>query len=243
MFVKPITADIGGFGSGAMVELLQSETTTGTAADETICMCAKATHFCSYTWSYPFRLLLDTLGAFEKEQPLGKGQQHFYFVDQFAMNQHKMTRKISLIDEETMQKELVGTLKESIQVPNRMVMILSPWHDPVPMQRAWCLFELYCALTLQAEVQMALPPVDAADFYKTLIQKRGESVDGATFDAKQHIGRIDAQVATASVQTDKEMIFKIIAKEIGFEGFNRKMQNYMEQALRDVASAAAQRNL
>jgi hypothetical protein len=56
------------------------------------------------------------------------------------------------------QKEPEGmmltTLKESIAVPGKMICLLHPWHDPVPFRRAWCLFELYIAMTLKAQVIM-----------------------------------------------------------------------------------------
>jgi hypothetical protein len=49
---------------------------------------------------------------------------------------------------------MLSTLKESIAVPGKMICLLHPWHDPVPFRRVWCLFELYIAMTLNAQVIM-----------------------------------------------------------------------------------------
>jgi hypothetical protein len=96
---------------------------------------------------------------------------------------------------------------------------------------------------------MALPPADAADFNRTLLQKRrnsdidmqktgGTNVSAFQFNAKSHIGKIDAEHASAKVAADREMIFNEIRENIGFEGFNTKIQTFVEQALQDIAAAA-----
>jgi len=242
LFVKPVTEDIAGLGSGSMVELVQEAEGFGSSK-----WGGCPTHMVSYSWSYPFRLVLEALTAFEQEQPLDKGQTHYYFVDQMALNQHKMVEGCT--NDAEMAKQLVTALKESIKVPNRMVMILSPWRAPVTLGRAWCLFELFCALSLGATVHMALPPADAADFNRTLLQKRrnsdidmqktgGTNVSAFQFNAKSHIGKIDAEHASAKVAADREMIFNEIRENIGFEGFNTKIQTFVEQALQDIAAAA-----
>jgi hypothetical protein len=241
LFVKPITEDIAGLGSGAMVELVQEADRDDGGAKWGGC----PTHMVSYSWSYPFRLVLDALTTFEHEQPLGRGRTHYYFIDQIALNQHHMTSNCTT--DEQMAKQLVSVLKDSIRVPNRMVMILSPWRDPVTLRRAWCLFEVFCALSLGASVHMALPQADADDFNRTLSEQRRNSIQLTTgganasafcFNAKEHVQQIDAENASAQVPSDREMIFKEIQDNIGFEGFNAKIQAFVEQALQDIASAA-----
>jgi hypothetical protein len=109
-FIKPATADIGGKGSGAFVELIQ---------DGMDCQgrpwCGKPTHMVSYSWSYNYTLLLEVLEEFVEDRPIqgerrrsvapsstnkqesegggtaggtGGGGCHYFFIDQFALDEH-----------------------------------------------------------------------------------------------------------------------------------------------------------
>ena len=49
---------------------------------------------------------------------------------------------------------MLSTLKESISVSGQMICLLHPWEDPVPFRRVWCLFEMYTAIKLGANIIM-----------------------------------------------------------------------------------------
>jgi hypothetical protein len=93
----------------------------------------------------------------------------------------------------------------------------------------WCLFELYTAISLGAKVIMTFPPEDAEGFYSKLQQNDETTVLVPTINAKQ---------AQATVESDRVRIFKEITKSIGMGPFNAKLQEYLEQALRGVATEA-----
>jgi chromosome segregation ATPase len=93
----------------------------------------------------------------------------------------------------------------------------------------WCLFELYTAITLGAKVIMTFPPEDAEGFYSKLQQNDETTALVPTINAKQ---------AQATVESDRVRIFKEITKSIGMGPFNAKLQEYLEQALRGVATEA-----
>ena len=78
-YVKPTTAGT----RCALVTVLQAGRDGAGAL-----WCDKPTHFISYAWTYPFRLLLDILECFEEEQPPPAGTHYHYFLDQFSLNQH-----------------------------------------------------------------------------------------------------------------------------------------------------------
>jgi hypothetical protein len=49
----------------------------------------------SYLWSYSVMMIVDALRTFEREHPPSKGQQRsYYFVDQFALNQHEFAKDL-----------------------------------------------------------------------------------------------------------------------------------------------------
>jgi hypothetical protein len=155
-------------------------------------------------------------------------------VDSFALNQHAFVEDCTAGDED-MQEKLVATLRSNISAPGRVVICLYPYENPIPLQRCWCLLEIYQALTLECDVTMVFSPDDEAAFYDELYGRR---LSGQrSFDLNDLLGNIDAECATASVDSDKHMILKNIRKSIGMDSFNKSIHAYMEKALRSLATA------
>ena len=49
-----------------------------------------------------------------------------------------------------------NTFSSAIGRFGRTVMVLSPWHDPIPLTRAWCLFEIYCTVKTGSRFEVAM---------------------------------------------------------------------------------------
>ena len=79
-------------------------------------------------------MLIAGLRNFEREHPPSKDECWYYFVDQFAFNQHEFLKGGTQKETEDM---MLSTLKESISVPGRVICLLHPWQDPVPFRRVW----------------------------------------------------------------------------------------------------------
>jgi hypothetical protein len=117
--VKPHTKEVGQDGSGAFVGLI------GDGKDDNgQRWCDTPTHMLSYSWSYSVMMIVDALSKFECEHPPSKGQCNYYFVDQFALNQHEFAKDCTQQEVEDM---MLATLKESIRVPAQMICLLHPW--------------------------------------------------------------------------------------------------------------------
>ena len=234
--VKPHTKDIGRGGSGAFVELISDG-----KDDSGQWWCATPTHMLSYSWSYSVAMIVDALRTFEREHPPSKGERNYYFVDQFALNQHEFAKDCTQKQVEDM---MLATLKESIRVPAQMICLLHPWQDPVPFRRMWCLFEMYIAITLGAKISMHFPAEDAEGFY-TKLQKDEADVEitpkrntrrlNTDLEAVALVPTIDANQAQATVESDRERIFQEITDSIGIDEFNRQLQEHLEGAMRAAA--------
>ncbi|KAJ3037147.1 Kinesin light chain 3 [Rhizophlyctis rosea] len=46
-------------------------------------------------------------------------------------------------------------------------MILYPWHSPIALSRAWCVYELFAAVEAKAEFEITLPPSQTHDFIRS----------------------------------------------------------------------------
>jgi hypothetical protein len=174
-------------------------------------------------------MIVAALRKYEREHPPAKGACYYYFIDQFAFNQHVFSKGSTQQETEDM---MLSTLKESISVPSQMICLLHPWDEPVPFRRVWCLFELYTAMQLGAKVIMCFPPEDAEGFYSKL---QNEETFG---ESTMLVPTIDASEAQASVESDRVRIFKEIRKSIGMEEFNAKLQEYLKRALQVTATEA-----
>ena len=47
-------------------------------------------------------------------------------------------------------------------------MVISPWKDPIPFTRAWCLFEMYVTKVTNSTFEVAMSEEEKADFLKTI---------------------------------------------------------------------------
>ena len=75
---------------------------------------------------------------------------------------------------------------------------LSPWDAPVPLSRAWCLWELYCTTKGGSRFSVCLGPAELAEFEREAMQS-----GTAVLDA---FGDIDVAKAEASDPADLAMI-------------------------------------
>ena len=53
--------------------------------------------------------------------------------------------------------ELLSIVKESIRDIGSVLLVMTPWDDPIPLWRVWCLFEKYSAIDVQADMHIAFP--------------------------------------------------------------------------------------
>merc|ERR1711990_1118587 len=88
-----------------------------------------------------------------------------------------------------------NTFKSSIGVIGQMLLVMMPWNCPIPMTRAWCLFEILCAIEEQTKLWIGMPG-DQQDMLVTSLSTGDSQV-------LQNLGDIDAKKAEASNASDK----------------------------------------
>eukprot|EP01041_Mallomonas_annulata_P010397 gene10397-21682_t len=88
-----------------------------------------ASVFISHAWKYNFLEVVTTLELHFQNTP-----DIYIWFDLFSNNQHAGPS----LDFHWWST----TFTSAIEQFHYTVMVLSPWHDPIPLTRAWCLFEL-----------------------------------------------------------------------------------------------------
>lgn len=161
----------------------------------------KAEVFISHAWKYNF---LDVITAL---------QHHFVnkpdiiiWFDLFSNNQHK-----------ALNYEFdwwCNTFKSSIADIGYVVMVLSPWNNPIPFTRAWCLFELYCCIDTNSRFEIAMPPEQQNCFLHDINNNQvSEAVN-------RMYALIDCEHSDSFFRTDKDKIFEVVEKKVGFTKIN-----------------------
>ena len=128
------------------------------------------------------------------------------------------------------------TFREAICEMGHTGMVLSPWDKPVPLTRAWCLWEMYCTVDTGARFSVCLSTAQRAAFEVAIAENWQ-----AAQDAFAHIRVQDAE---AGSEDDKTMIFAAVEACEG--GFNRMdtlalgcMREWFQQTVRMMHSDQA----
>ncbi len=88
----------------------------------------------------------------------------YIWFDLFSNNQHKAPN----LPFEWWR----DTFLNAIGKIGRVVMVLSPWNNPIPFTRAWCLWEIYCAVSTESKFEVAITPdPDSPDSEETSFPK------------------------------------------------------------------------
>ena len=51
-------------------------------------------------------------------------------------------------------------------------MMISPWSEPLPLRRAWCIWELFCTESVGAPFDVCLGPAEQAAFETAVLGDR-----------------------------------------------------------------------
>lgn len=180
---------------------------------------APATVFVSHAWKYPFSsTVADVMEQYEET----KRNSYFWF-DLFTNDQNAVASK----DFDWFSNTFKGSIREIGQV----LLVLYPWNDPIPIRRAWCLFEISSSIQERnVGLAMHLP--------RSEVQAMSANVVDDSKCLLQALSDIQAQKAEATSLADRDMIFDVIRQsEGGFGTVNEQVKKglrnwYMDQLRR-----------
>eukprot|EP00732_Lithocolla_globosa_P001684 Lithocolla_globosa_v1_NODE_896_length_3116_cov_8.460634.p1 type:complete len:802 gc:universal NODE_896_length_3116_cov_8.460634:597-3002(+) len=178
---------------------------------------AEATLFVSHAWRYELldsiNVMLDYSSSYDStSEPM------YFWFDVFVVNQHAAVNRT--------QDWWSSSFRAVIESISHVLLILSPWDNPVPMTRAWCLWEILCAVESieRVKFEIRLPKKQRIEFIRSFQE---ESV--LNDPAIRVLGEIQAQKAEAYLETDRNMIFEAIQKSVGFEQVNQQVKLHLRE--------------
>eukprot|EP00730_Choanoeca_flexa_P015083 TRINITY_DN6836_c0_g1_i1.p1 TRINITY_DN6836_c0_g1~~TRINITY_DN6836_c0_g1_i1.p1 ORF type:complete len:697 (+),score=173.46 TRINITY_DN6836_c0_g1_i1:115-2205(+) len=174
---------------------------------------APATVFISHAWKYkysaPLQVAIDYADAEDANA--------YFWFDLFINNQNGFEVTHSF-------EWLCGRFKDSIRAIGTVVLVLSPWNDPIPLTRSWCLWELVSTAELEKEnvqFHVRLPKDEQAKF-ESIIRENA-------YAAYDSLLGIDARRAEASVDSDRAMIAEAIERTVGYAAVNAMVKDQMSR--------------
>ena len=184
-----------------------------------------ATWFVSHPWQIMFLDLVRALECFFADKAGA-----IIWLDLLSTSQHATFDK----PPEWWQQ----TFCSAIGRMGQMVMVMTPWDNPICLSRAWCLIELHACRSSGSRFGVAMPPSERSRFIAEIVAK-----SQAYYDM---LSRVNTAKSECSRETDKQRIFAAVeALDGGFTGLDRgvlhSVTEWLEQQLQDeVANAVAE---
>jgi len=155
----------------------------------------KCNVFICHVWMYRFD---DLVSAVEEFQALEPNKKYYFFLDYVAVNQFWPL------------DDLVN-LQRMVTVCPTFLLVLLPWNNPIPLTRAWCIYETASALEKNREPVVTMPK-EQSDLFMEGLMRGDKSI-------MQVFMNLDSKNAQASVKSDLAMIRDDISQNMG--GFNK----------------------
>ena len=164
----------------------------------------KATALLSYAWGYKFAEVIAALETWTVSTGCNPKRTYFW-VCSFCLNQHGINGlprgdNIDPSDPRAAARLAKGFYDRIVGI-GRILPMLEPWDSPGYVKRAWCLFELYTAVTKRLKVEIILSASETARF-RQAIQTRGYGVVDTVLDG------IDGALATSTHPEELALVRK-----------------------------------
>ena len=150
----------------------------------------KADAFLSYAWKMSLTQILQALD----------GRSLFIWMDCFCLDQH--------IHQTISPEELTGVFRMALKEIGTVLVMGSPWKQPLVTTRIWCVLEQCVAAELDLKVELVLSKDEVEDFRRALMA----TIDFAAFQSM--FGAVNMTNAEAEVTADRDTILLYLT-EVG----------------------------
>jgi hypothetical protein len=184
---------------------------------------ATATVFVSHAWRYNFKLVCGVINEYVRQlrrdaspsnhPGLVRVRGHagkwiykaYFWFDIFTVNQFAASTYS--------QDFWTNTFKDQVKEIGHTLLILHPWNRPIPLTRAWCVWEMYCTVDTKARLDIRMPLNDSKQLEHSIMK---DILNTATMLGEA----VNAEKAEAWMKEDQDMIHNAIKDTVGFEKLN-----------------------
>lgn len=194
------------------------------------CFTSNARVFVSHAWRYEFSCLVEAVETFFIDELVVTGE------NAGCLQSHRLTAvNTSLwidlfVNDQWNAPSLPyewwsGTFLSAIGEIGHTMLVLSPWNDPIPLTRAWCLWEILCTIRTKSKLTVQLSAKHRRQF-----QEEYRKNENCLLAA---LSKIDVQKSEAWKADDRDMIFEAVRKTDvsptlrGFRGVNNLIMDHL----------------
>ena len=173
--------------------------------------CQQATVFVSHAWRYNNSRFFSCVCDLESTEDA-----HFW-IDALTVNQFHSQHGFDWWS---------TTFQDCIAKIQKTVLILFPYSNPIPLTRAWCLFEIFCTDRAGIEFDVAMDKAEVTAFHAALSDN--------SFDFRDWVAHIDLSKAEAFDDSDKANILAAVKNDSqsgGIHGLNKRVIALLRQWL------------
>ena len=196
-----------------------------------------ATIFVSHAWQYKIaEQLIDAIEAYVEKNGLDEDSTYFW-IDNLVVNQHD-------VGGTKPPDYWATTFRASVKAIGRTLLVLAPAVKPIPLTRAWCLFEIFCTCNTGDDnseaasiLDVTMPPAEVRAFGKALLE------DFSSISTQ--LAHVDLRDAKAWSEDDRQSIVGAVRDGRGFPALNQivldKMREWQENTARSLLADAKTR--
>ncbi|CAK4692052.1 hypothetical protein AeMF1_017039 [Aphanomyces euteiches] len=177
-----------------------------------------ATWFVSHAWSYLYLDVVDALDDFFQENDMDDSVAVWFCT--FCNNQHEIVNKTYDFD------HWFGIFRSSLRSVGNVVMVMSPWNNPMTLTRTWCVFEVYTSIVENARFEIAMGRSQKEAFLQDIQDERAFT---------HMLSAIQSEKSQTTIPSDRDNIFKLIHDEDGFSKLDRMVFDLQEERLKTLA--------
>ena len=179
----------------------------------------EATHFVSWFLATTIETLLDALANYLEQKGL-REEDTFFWVCDYVIRQ-------------TDVKTDLAWLGKCVSAVGHTVLLMEPWHAPAPLERAYCITEVYHTQKSGARFDVVMSSAQQAAFEAALVDD---------FDSIQaSLSKVDVRTATCRNEKDTKAILDELEQGVGFVACNTLVIGLLREALVAQARAALER--
>lgn len=176
---------------------------------------ASATVFVVYAHASRFYHLVDAATEFLAMHRLPADTTYFW-VDLFTVNQHAVHLDLPLLP----------TIIASV---GRTMVMMDPWFKPVALSRAWCLYEVLCAITSNSKLNLSMSKHQREAFHRELMRRKKAS------ECFERVWVFDVRGAVDSGRPDHHRLLEMVGHSSSVEDFNDMVNTAIRKALVDFS--------
>eukprot|EP00035_Acanthoeca_spectabilis_P013741 m.257702 g.257702 ORF g.257702 m.257702 type:complete len:516 (+) comp15960_c0_seq4:111-1658(+) len=215
----------------------------------------EATYMLSYSWLYPITVILGALKHYCHDHKLDP-KRTYVWICFVCVNQHRVTEALDSSQPVSFQT-LENLFTDKVVKVDRVLALMFPWAEPIYLQRAWCVFEMYVGACMlestpeshadflvatktgrQVKVETIMAPICQGQFMDALEESETE------FNKLWNLTQtVCARKADATVPADLHMIRRKIEDGPTFDGLNNKVRSKLAVGCIDGAMAHCERLL